>query len=410
MRNPIRKILKPNTYAKLKATVLAARSIPYRNVQTEYRYKLIQENGRNVFFGYYDLNQFSKDERKLLIHSVPKNADPIKDNADIALYDLNSNSISSLATTHTWCWQQGSRLRWHPIIPEQILFNDLIDGSYKCRVFDIEVRTDKEILPFPIYDFDSDFSYGLSLNFSRLQRLRPGYGYYRIVDSTIDQDYPDEDGIIKYDIRSGKSSLLISLSQLASDVRDKDLYFHYINHISISPSGKNFMFFHLMAPKHGGDWKTRLMVCDNDGNNLKVLEDKYKVSHYCWRNNKELIVTCYKLKKQFYNLYNIETMEVDPFYHEIITRDGHPSCFFGQNKIITDTYPDRSSFQDLYVVEEGRKKQLARLYHNPYMGGEKRCDLHPRLAPSENMISVDTTCRSGRRSCMIIDLMEKEGI
>src|SRR5699024_5261318 len=107
-----------------------------------------------------------------LFRSAPKEA------AEIVLFDTeNNNSYKILGETHTWNVQQGCMLQWlGPNFNEKILYNDFRDGQY-CSVI-LNVNTNEErILSMPVYSVAQDGEFALTLDFSRLHRLRPGYGY-----------------------------------------------------------------------------------------------------------------------------------------------------------------------------------------------------------------------------------------
>ena len=244
----------------------------------------------------------------------------------------------------------------------------------------------------------------MSLNFARLQRLRPGYGYNTLDDLTINDNAPKDDGIFLVDLISQDSHLIIKLRDLALKV-DPDFKFpHYINHISISPDGKHFIFFHVWQLENEYHWKTRLYVSDIKGKELKLLESKHKVSHYTWKNNEEILITCYDNKIQYYAIYNIHTKEKKIVNIESLNLDGHPTFFKNKELIISDTYPKKYNYQTLYIhnLKKNENRELLRLYSDPRMYGEKRCDLHPRLSPSEKYIICDSTFESGLRKIILI--------
>ena len=68
----------------------------------------------------------------------------------------------------------------------------------------------------PIYCLTNDRKYAISVNFARLGRERPGYGYDGLEDPTIDYAHPDNDGIFIVDIEKNTAELVISLDQLRS--------------------------------------------------------------------------------------------------------------------------------------------------------------------------------------------------
>lgn len=368
-------------------------------------YKTFAQVNKHVFFGYYDLSQFDKDEKRLLVHVVKKGADPAKDKAELGYFYVTSGDYVPLAHTNAWCWQQGARLRWHPTRMNTVLFNDMRNGKYLTRMVDLETRKTTSIIESALYDIDATGTFGLSVNFSRLQRLRPGYGYSTSPDTTIGQAAPIDDGIFYVDIINNNRELLVSLADLAKNVDDSIADEHYINHVSISPDGTKFMFFHIWTLKGSTRWKTRLYVYDLEDKKLNVLEKQDRVSHYNWIGNDKLLVTCWdKSRKQYYCIYDVHSGEKTILKDDNLTHDGHPSFIQDKNIFISDTYPLKNNMQNLfeYDLASNKYKPIVKLYSEPRLFDEKRCDLHPKVSASRKYITIDTTYQNGERQVMLI--------
>jgi len=362
--------------------------------------------GRNVFFGYYDLDQYSPDMDKLLVHIVKKNADPAVDPAELAWIDPADGAFHKLTETRAWCWQQGARLRWHPVQKNTILFNDDADGRYCARALDLDTRQETTVSR-ALYDLDRDFRYGLSLNFDRLQRLRPGYGYSRRPDVSAGEASPATDGVFRVDLETGSETLLFSLRELAQDV-SADGAQHYINHLCVSPNGKRFMFFHLWTKNAQAQWDMRFYVADMDGGNLTMLEDGVRISHYCWVDDDTLLATRRVRDKEFRHVfYDLRTGEKTVNQGALLDKDGHPSMI--RQGFITDTYPQKNMLQYVYLSDRTgqHNAELLRLFAEPLCYGEHRCDLHPRVF-RERFITIDTTAVGGIRSVLAFELNDRE--
>ena len=368
-------------------------------------YSKFSQQDRHVFFGYYDIQQLDFDEERMLVHVVNKKANAHKDRADLGYYDVRTKEFVSFASTSAWCWQQGSRLRWHPTDSNKVLFNDVENGTYITRIFDLEKREETCRICNALYDMETNMSYGLSLNFSRLQRLRPGYGYSALQDKTAQNAAPEDDGVFYVDIERNSVQLLISLASLSREVSDSDADQHYINHISISPNGKKFMFFHIWTLKGDTHWRTRLCVYDLESAKMDVLEKEDRVSHYAWKNDEVLVVTCWdKNKEQYYCTYDLKNGKKTILQNDQLRSDGHPTILRGETSFISDTYPLNHDMQTLfeYSIEKDIYRPIIELYSDARLYDEKRCDLHPRVSRSEKYISVDTTCENGCRQVMLL--------
>lgn len=365
---------------------------------------------KNVFFGYYDLQQFNVTHDKMLVHICKKNADTRKDIAEIAYYDLNDKQYHSISTSSAWSWQQGSRLRWNALNQDEILFNNVEDNHYVCQIWNVTKKEKVKTIPIPLYDIDREMRYGFGVNFARLQRLRPGYGYNSLPDLTEHESIPQNDGIFRYDFNSSEVKLIISYQWLCRDIPDADKYQHYINHISVSPDGDSFMFFHIWTKGPGMKWTVRLCVSDIAGCHIKVLEQERTISHYTWKDSKTLLTTFInqKTNESCYSEYDVTTGNRKVIGDGHIWMDGHPSYMIGGKMFITDSYPLAGNMQHLYLfdIQGNKRRSLVDIFHNPRLYEEKRCDLHPRLTEDNRYVSIDTVYDGCKKSVLLLELKE----
>lgn len=358
---------------------------------------------RHLFFGYYDIPQIRED--KLLVMAAARKADTRRDAAQMYWVDLQSGEYHPLGQTRAWCWQQGARLRWHPTQADTVLYNDLEGERYVCRMADLSGKV-LHTVPRALYDVTADGRLGLSLNYSRLQRLRPGYGYNTLPDATISEKIPKNDGIFLVDLNSGEEKLIISYEALAQKVPSAGECLHYVNHISIAPDGKRFLFFHLWTPQVGSRWNGRLYVADIDGGNLGCVEDTFIPSHYCWKGNDALLITSVGFggSPSYYYLYDLRAGSRQKIDHPCLLQDGHPTFCADGHRFLTDTYPLEGSMQRLFLSDRdgATHSPLCQLYADPRLFEEKRCDLHPRLTPDNEIVTIDSTFRDGKRSVVLL--------
>lgn len=358
---------------------------------------------KHVFFGYYDIPQIQDD--KLLLMAVPRKADTKKDSAQLYWVNLTCGEYHPIACTRAWCWQQGARLRWHPTLKNTVLYNDVEQQRYVCRIADLEkglLRT----VPRALYDVTPDGRLGLSLNYSRLQRLRPGYGYNTLPDATIDENVPKNDGIFLVDLENGEEKLIISYETLAQAVPEAADCLHYVNHISIAPDGKRFLFFHLWTPRVGSRWSGRLYIANIDGTELRCVEASFIPSHYCWQGSDGLLITSVGFggAPSYYYLYDLTTQSRKKIEHSCLVQDGHPTFLSDGRRFLTDTYPLAGSMQRLFLSDRDGTEHtpICQLYADPRLFEEKRCDLHPRLTPDNAIVTIDSTFREGKRSVVVL--------
>ena len=364
----------------------------------------IYEKGAHVFRGYYDIDFFNKERNKFLVHILSEN-DENGNNISIGYFDINLKRLVKVCESNAWCWQQGSRLRWFD--DKDILFNDCVGNQYISRVVDVQSKNTIKTFSRPLYDVCLEKEYGLSLNFSRLQRIRPGYGYRTLKDKTIGKIASSDDGIYRLDLRTDKSELIIPLKNLHSVVQPELTGEDYINHICISPMGDKFMFFYIVCDTDSSKTKVYLMCANADGSGIALLESCVQPSHYTWLDNEHLVITYWDYtdgSKQGYRMYDIGSREWTDYGENILTLDGHPT-FINDSVVISDTYPKSRKLnnQYLYIYDNDIKKSkiIGRFFQDIRYSGEQRCDLHPSL--SGHSVSVDTNCFGSRR-VVLMDL------
>lgn len=365
----------------------------------------------HVFFGYYDITPFSIDGRYLLAMRYPtKN---ILWNPEITIevgyYDLNNaiSAFNKIDVTSTWCWQQGCRLQWYSEKSDRtILYNKLIEGQYGCVIQEIETKRIIKYFDRPVYTVSKDGKWSLSLNFSRLHRLRPGYGYTNLPDETEGDLRPENDGIWRIDMKTSDIKLLFSIAEIAlfEPLENMNGAEHYFNHVLFNPAGTRFMFFHLWIAK--GKRYSRLITCDINGNDRYALVNEGYVSHYAWKSNHELLA--YSMHPDTgtkYHLYEDKTPNRKIIGEGVLNQDGHPSYSRDCSLLLTDTYPDNDRKQQILIYKPDTcELKTIGVFYSPYKyRGENRCDLHPRWSPDGRCISFDSEYE-GKRAMYIIYL------
>jgi hypothetical protein len=368
----------------------------------------IEEKGKNVFFGYYDLNQIDAAGKRALIHIVDKDANPAKDCAKLAWYDLETQATNVFAESRAWSWQQGARLRWHPTMEDCVMYNDYSDGHYVTYVYHLTEKKIIDTIQTALYDVSPSGEYGLSLNFSRLQRLRPGYGYSTVPDQSVGTAVPENDGIFLWRKDDNSIKRIIDLKDLAERSGAGANAEHYLNHISIAPSGKRFMFFHLWSYGLGTKWGMALYTANIDGSGLQCIDDTETVSHYCWKGDNLLLTTVLasdKVPHAQYIVYDLENKTKTVLEDEHLQKDGHPSWLLDGESFVSDTYPQKNNMQYVFYMRQdcSNYEEILHVYANPMLLDEHRCDLHPRVSQKHKMITIDTT-QTDVRSVLILHM------
>lgn len=369
--------------------------------------KKYSRNNHHIFFGYYDRSPFSKDDNKVLACIVPKKwgknqSIPMQ----LGYFDLNdpTNHFNKFAETTTWCWQMGCRLRWVHTDSEENIFFNYYNNRYSSKI--IEPNNGKVLkrYDYPFYDINDDASLGVSINFSRLQRLRPGYGYNNLKDSTKGELIPGNEYLSLFNLKNNEILTKISLEEISKINSSETMKNaeHYFNHISISPDSSKFIFFHLWTNKKNKF--SRLFSYDLNEDKIKLITEQV-VSHYAWKNSDEILITEYNNGKLLYCLYNLFNSKKIIIGENILNKDGHPS-FIDDCNIITDTYPNIFGHQSLlfYSLSKPNKLITVKKVYSPIeFSGEKKCDLHPRLSNNKKMINIDIA-EKNKREMLIIDI------
>ncbi|MBQ9019157.1 MAG: hypothetical protein IJ097_02445 [Bacilli bacterium] len=364
------------------------------------------------FYGYYDKSPWDITDRYMIALQV-KNAHKVPDSieeAKVVVFDTqNENKMEIIGTTHCWNTQQGCMAQWlAPDFKSKIIYNDFRNNKYVSVVYNFISRKEEKVYDMPIYDISKDGKFALTLDFSRLHRLRKGYGYANLSEETRKDLCPDKTCIWKIDLKTGKISDVIKYTDLANFETRNEMSGaeHKVNHIMISPNGKRFMVLHRWF-KHNEKF-TRLVTMNIDGTDMYNLSDDNFVSHCCWKNDKEILSFLRKKEtKDHYYLMRDKTKQYKMFWEELNT-DGH--CTYSPNGkyVITDTYPNRKRIANVYICEENKhSKRIASVFAPFRYDNDVRCDLHPRWDHKNEKVCIDSV-HEGKKELYIIKLEVKK--
>jgi hypothetical protein len=334
-----------------------------------------------------------------------------REKADILLIDTEKNEndkdrVKKIAETRAWNVQQSCMLQWlGPDFSSKVLYNDYREGKYCSVILNIESSKEEMVIPAAVYSVSADGTFALTLDFSRLYNLRPGYGYYNIKEETEGVALPDTTAIWRVDLVSGEVTSVLKYTDFANfeprTEMKEDSSVHKVNHIMISPNGKRFMVLYRWFC--GQKKYTRLITCNVDGTDMYVLSDDDMVSHCFWKNDREILA--FENKKDSgpgYYLMKDRSPEYEHLWPKL-TGDGHPSYSFNQRKIVTDSYPDRTRLSYLRVMEGNEVTVVAKVFAPFKYDNDTRCDLHPRWNRKGNKICFDGVFE-GHRGLYIVEV------
>lgn len=398
---------------------------------------------KSFFFGYHDTSQISHDDKYILsikvddIYSLPTSAIGY----DIYLFDINTGFFDKVSSTKTVNFQQGSRLHW--IDNNHFITNDFNGFSYFSKIIDIKTKNVVKKFNHPIYSLSNNKKFALNVDFERLYWKRRGYSYDAIQNKNKNYNlYPNEsinffslDGSIDKKLFTINDVLKINFNNMMLNST------HYLEHISISPDDKKFIFLHRYKLDDGGIF-TRLMKYNFSDEKLSLLVDSGRISHFTWISNSELlfygsfgnILTLARKKTYFkklfkillkfykslikdnskisklstgdgYKIINVDNMLKKNIKNNLLNKeDGHPSSY-GNNNFFTDTYPDNDNFNKAtlynYDISSDTLTILEKLNSIKDLDNTPlRCDLHPRVSTSKKYLSIDSM-RDGKRSSIV---------
>jgi hypothetical protein len=300
-------------------------------------------------------------------------------------------------------------LQWVGTAPDrEVLFNSITDGEPSATILDVSTGKSRT-LPRPVYALSPDGTRAVTLDFARLHRLRPGYGYASYKKHHAADPAPEQLGIWFMDPKTGANDLVITLKQLAAfrpDDRFKNAH-HWVNHLQFNPGGTRFIFLHRWKAPDTRSWFTRAFTAKPDGSDLRLLLDTGMVSHFDWRDD-DTVLAWARTKEQGDRFYLLDVGGKPPeLVFPDVTRDGHCSYSPDRKWVLNDTYPDKARMQNLMLlkVENQRRFDLNAFHSPPQFTGPFRCDLHPRWNRDGTQVCFDG-CHDPQRQVYVMDVSD----
>lgn len=364
----------------------------------------------HYFFGYYDKCPWDPSGKLMLAlrTSFMDRPPTAADRAEIGLIELEANNkFHPLDSTTAWNWQQGCMLRWMPT--GEIIYNTRVEGSFSAVILNIHTGK-KRFLPSTVYSVCPSGKKAVTLNFSRVHKNRPGYGYAGIDDLRNDISAPADDGIYLMDIETGESRLAISIESIVDKYAKpimKKGYKHWFNHLEFNPAGKRFVFLHRWREEENKPLTTQFFSANADGSDIHCLADDGMTSHFGWLNESKILAWA-RIKgigdRCF--LFTDKTPEFEIIGEGLLKEDGHCSYSPDKRWILTDTYPDENDGKRALILYRESKKEMiiAGRFYGPFPEDKTyRCDLHPRWNRDGNMVCFDSF-HEGTRKIYVADV------
>lgn len=370
------------------------------------------------FFGFHDLQPFSKDNTKVLAIKykyyeirMPKP----KDFVEVGYLEFNGKQLGEfikLGETNAWNFHKGCRLQW--IDDDRVIFNCTDKGVLVSKIVNIHTNAEL-VLPMPIDTVSPCGQLATSFSYERLEKHMPGYGYnHKDTYSFINDKNSKETGLFLMNLNTREVKLIADLAFLSEKTKEMESsneWDHYVTHTEFSNDSELISFFHRWSGDYKGKRFTEFMIY-----NLKT-EDVYRLpttnlmtSHYVWNNNKEIIAYCNYKNQDAHVLFKIDELENSHYVaYPTINSDGHQS-FINDRKFVTDTYPDKWRMAKLYEVDivHNTKKLLLSVnspkkFQSSPIKGHVACDLHPIVSNDGKYVCFDTV-QTGKRALAVMKI------
>lgn len=365
---------------------------------------------------YYDKLLFDPTSRLVVCNEVDfEGRSPTADDMiRVGMVDTkDGDKWTELGTSRAWNWQQGCMMQWVPGSRSEVAWNDREGDHFISHVLDVKTGK-KRTLPHPFYCLSPDGRWGVAPDFRRLNDTRPGYGYTGIPDPNFNVLAPDNAGIWRLDMRTGKQRLILSFAEVAKIpfAGPAELAFtaeskHWFNHLLVNTDGTRFFFLHrwTIPPKKG--FFTRAFTARPDGTDLYQLIPNGKVSHFVWRDAKH--ITAYAghppTNDWKFCIFEDKTRNIEVIGEGILKGDGHITHVPGTRNqwVLNDTYPDKNRCQNVHLfhIPTRRRVELGHFLSPKEYTGEWRCDTHPCCSRDGKSVIIDSPHNGGRQVYLI---------
>jgi hypothetical protein len=333
----------------------------------------------------------------------------------------NDDKIIYLDKTHAWNPQQGTMFFWNPNAAEtQFFFNDrdVKTGEVFTVLYDIKKK--KRVKEYRFKDTPIgnggvawNGSFFMGLNYGRLARLRLVTGYPESLDWSKDQTAPENDGIFKVNIKTGKKELLVSYRQMENEIKKQVKDFEntglFINHTLLNREANRLYFFAREGWVKGGNKINIAFSVHLDGSNLKI-HKQHIGGHPEWAEGSVMIGR--KGKKQI--LYDVDKSEIvgqlgtpelfpDPEGDIALSPDGN--WFVNGFKVQSEENGNKNFFA-VYRRSNGAYALSKGIDKGSYLGNI-RIDPAPRWNRTNDVILVPGISKNKTRQMFVINFETK---
>jgi hypothetical protein len=364
------------------------------------------------FFGYYGMQPWnSTGQYHLALEtSFHDRAPTPTDIATIGYVDTGSRQFNPVAETRAFNLQQGSMLNWIDVgFGEELTYNDWEGDRLLARAVN-RVTGETRTIDAPISAVHPRQPVAFGANYARAYVCRRVVGYAHTLFTRNDlRPIPDDDGLFRLDLRTGKSELLFSLVDVEKLVPyrpDPDLA-RYAGGAGFNANGSRLTFGCRTAqPATPGTGCG--LICDLDGRNLECYQD-YGESYgrKAWFSSDKFMTYGEYMGKEQYVWINYRTRSIEPCNIDGFPKRGHMAFSPDRGRVVTDCGvkedPEGRHGLVLHDLERRQTSELGRFTHPENIKWDWRCDLHPRWSRDGKQISFDS-CHEETRQIYIVDV------
>ncbi|MDH4166763.1 MAG: hypothetical protein OEV90_10195 [Gammaproteobacteria bacterium] len=384
---------------------------------------------------YYDSSPFSPSGRYLAVTRLPfEDRRPRPgDIAEIAVIDLVTGELRTVAETRGWDVQLGAQTQWGAD-DRTLLFNDLEVRDWMPYGVRLDLQTgESRRLGGTIYSVSPDGRWAASPCLRRMAVTQQGYGV------VVPRQYIPEnrgasadDGIWITDLQSGHARLLVSLAQIVAEAvpplpvaRERGDFFGF--HVKWNPQGTRLMLALRWLPRSLLPWRRKrrygakhVITMNADGSHVRVA-----VSAERWARGGHHPNWCPDGEHVLMNLdtrgdgLRFARLALDGSTCETlvpaITGSGHPTLHPDGRHLLTDAYVDEPlAFGDgttplrLVELNSASETQLVRIGIRPLAErstGALRVDPHPAWDRTYTRVAFNA-CPQGKRRVYVADLAD----
>lgn len=309
---------------------------------------------------FFDVSPWSPSGRYLVVTKLPyEDRKPVLgDLAEVAIVDLEAETIRSVYKTKAWSFQLGANVQWGNN-DRYVYCNDVINHVAVCIRTDIHTG-ETTAYSGPKYDINDKATAAIGARLELMNATQYGYG---IPDDAFGfpvlsgAEVENDDGLWYTDLVTNRRKLLLSYGEVRRKASDPS-YYHtgvfYFFHSKFNSGGTRVLQVvrSLIPGKKGRN--SSLFCFDLESNELHEVIDRTTWEHKGpigtgnhpnWHPNGEYIVMNLVPGWEGDKMMRFCLLKADGSEKKVLSRrllgSGHPSVDPSTRFLITDSYPDQ---------------------------------------------------------------------